>query len=211
MKHEWKKHEKEFYGTNNKPIIINIPKQNYITINGKGNPNYPDFAERIGVLMSIAYPIKMNFKKSNINNIQNTQIYPFTDYSVYPLEGLWQSNDSDITNKDAYEYTIMVRQPDFITQEMFDSALAQTKKKKPNPFLDEIKFVELTDGLSVQILHIGSYDNEPESFKLMDNFIKEQGYKRDNNKIHREIYLSDARKTNPEKLKTLLRYSICKI
>ncbi|RVU54206.1 GyrI-like domain-containing protein [Anaerosphaera multitolerans] len=209
MKHEWRKHEKELYSTKKKPTILTVPKQKYIMIKGKGNPNNEDFSRKIGVLMSIAYPIKMNYKRFCKNNLEIDEEFHCTDYTVYPLEGLWTKEKENSNNKDDFIYTIMVRQPDFISEEMFDEAIKTVKKKKPDDLLEEVSFGEIEDGLCVQMLHIGSYDSEDNTFKLMDELVKEGGYIRSDS-YHREIYLSDARRVESNKLKTILRYKIKK-
>ena len=175
-------------------------------IKGVGNPNNEDFSERVGVLYSLAYPIKFGFKALCKNN--KGSAYEYSDYSVYPLEGVWtSSNKDDPHDKDSYEYTIMIRQPDFITKEMFEAALALTAKKKPHPLLNEIVFDTMEDGKSVQMLHKGSFDDEPASFAKLDLFAGENSLER-LNQYHREIYLNDARKTTPEKRLTILRYQV---
>ncbi len=135
----------------------------------------------------------------------------YFEYTVYPLEGIWdlteEGKKSDILNKDELLYTIMIRQPDFVTNEVVAKAFEIVNKKKPHPLLKEVYFDEIEDGLSVQIMHKGSYDDEPASFEKMLNFINENGYER-KSMVHREIYLSDARKTEKDKLKTVLRYMI---
>ncbi len=152
MKYEWKKHERDFYGVRDKPQIITVPRRSFIMIKGVGNPNNEDFSERVGVLYSLAYPIKFGFKALCGNNKEQRALYEYNDYSVYPLEGVWtSSNKDDPHDKDSYEYTIMIRQPDFITKEMFEAALALTAKKKPHPLLNEIVFDTMEDGKSVQI------------------------------------------------------------
>ena len=213
MKYEWKKHEHNIYTNTNKPALITIPKQNYIMISGKGNPNGDDFAARIGVLMSLAYPIKMRHKANFNSDPEYASRFPYGDYTVFPLEGIWAASvipekDTPL-DKENLIYTIMVRQPDFVTRKMFDAAYAVVEKKKHHPLLKEVKFDRMEDGLCIQMLHIGSFDDEPESFALMDAYAKETGYERPDH-IHREIYLNDARKTAPEKLKTILRYRVKK-
>lgn len=207
MKHEWKKHEKELYTNVKKPTLITVPKQKFIMINGKGDPNQEDYAARIGILMSLAYPIKMRHKAYCKENPAAAASFFYEDYSVFPLEGIWTST-GDPLNKDNLVYTIMVRQPDFITEGMFAQALAVVAKKKPHPFLQEVKFDTIEDGLSVQMLHVGSYDDELISFAQMHNFIEENGLQRVDLACHREIYLSDPRKTSPERNKTILRYLV---
>ena len=196
MKHEWKKHERKLYGTGEKPVVITVPPQKYIMIDGRGDPNGEDFSQRVGVLYSLAYPIKMTFK---------TQ---FTDYTVYPLEGVWKTaNPDDLSDKNSFVYTIMIRQPDFITAEMFETAQLAVAKKKPHPLLTDIVFETVEDGMCVQALHRGSFDKETETFSKMDKFAAENNLAR-LNRSHREIYLNDARKTVPEKRMTILRYMV---
>ncbi|MBU5438074.1 GyrI-like domain-containing protein [Tissierella sp. MSJ-40] len=204
MKHEWRKHEKELYVPKDKPQLLTIPKQKFFAIKGKGNPNDVDFSDRIGVLYSLAYAVRMMSKNGFTPD-------GYFEYTVYPLEGIWdlteEGKKSDILNKDELLYTIMIRQPDFITNEVVEKAFEIANKKKPHPLLKEAYFDEMEDSLSVQIMHNGSYDNEPVSFQKMIDYINENGYIR-RCMFHREIYLSDARKTKKDKLKTVLRYMI---
>jgi len=207
MKHEWRKHERELYGVKEKPQIITVPRQNFIMITGAGNPNNEDFSERVGVLYSLAYPIKMRFK-AMCKNEGVASLYEYNDYTVYPLEGVWTtSNSDDLFDKDSFHYTIMIRQPDYITREMFDAAFAVVEKKKPHPLLKEVVFDTMEDGKSIQMLHVGPFDDEPTSFAKMDIFAKDNGLERVN-QSHREIYLKDARKTSPEKTQTILRIRV---
>lgn len=204
MMHEWKKQEKNLYLPKQVPEIITIPKQMFFMLNGKGNPNSNSFAEKIGVLYSLAYAVKMMPK-------QGYTPQGYFEYTIYPLEGLWdlteEGKKSETLNKDEFLYTIMIRQPDFVTKEVVDKAFETVRKKKPHPLLDSVIYDAIEDGLSVQMLHIGSYDNEPLSFKQMDDFIVKNDLERRSLK-HREIYLSDARKVEPDKLKTVLRYTV---
>ena len=204
MKHEWRKHETDLYMPKAKPTVVTIPKQPFITIKGKGNPNQADFSDRIRVLYSIAYAIKMMPKKGY------TPV-GYMEYTVYPLEGVWdlteEGRQSQVLNKDELLYTIMIRQPEFVTTEVFEKALNEVKKKKPHPLLDEVVFEEIEDGLSVQMLHVGPYDDELITFEKMKTFINEQNLTIVSLK-HREIYLSDFRKVTPDKLKTVLRYRV---
>ncbi|WP_277255362.1 GyrI-like domain-containing protein [Negativibacillus massiliensis] len=211
MKHEWKKHEKVLYGAKDSPGLVDIPAQNFIMIKGSGNPNDTDFSNRVSALYSLAYAIKMDYKATALKNIISNEIHDFT---VYPLEGIWMKKDDnmqlDTTNeliKDNLEYTIMIRQPDFITTEMVRAALERVKVKKPNPLYEEIFFDMIHDRKCVEILHIGSYDNEPVSFALMDKFVKENGLHRISD-WHREIYLNNANRAKTDKLKTILRYRV---
>jgi hypothetical protein len=133
----------------------------------------------------------------------------YYEYTVFPLEGVWDLIDKSISplDKSNFKYTIMIRQPDFLTAELFARFVEQVKMKKANPYLEKAIFSEMTDGMSCQIMHIGSYDHEPESFATMESFCEKNGYVR-TSKIHREIYLSDPRKTDVMKLKTVLRYPV---
>lgn len=203
MKYEWRKQEKNLYGVKQTPIIVEVPKQKFILIKGKGNPNEVDFSDRISALYSLAYAIKMLFK-SEMKNKTDSEI---TDFTVYPLEGLWKKVDGKELDKSKLEYTLMIKQPDFITQEIFTEALENVKKKKPNALYDEMSFREIEEGKSIQILHVGSYDDEPKSFEQMNEFVRKLNLTRIGD-FHREIYLSNKNRTSEEKQKTILRYSV---
>lgn len=204
MKYEWKKQEKDIYLPKDKPSLIEIPKAKYFCIKGKGNPNNEDFTNRIGVLYTMSYAVRMMPKNGYIPE-------GYYEYTVYPLEGLWdlteKGRNSRSLVKEELLYTIMIKQPEFVNEELFKKALEISKKKKPNKLLEEVYFDEIEDGLSVQILHIGPYDNEPESFNKMKKNIKENNLKI-KTLVHREIYLSDSRKIEKDKLKTVLRYRV---
>lgn len=207
MKHEWRKFEKELYGVKAKPIFLEVEEQQFITIKGKGNPNDQDFSNRVSALYALAYGIKMAYKQAMKTEQDDRAV---TDFAVYPLEGLWQqAKDAkeDTLEKDKLSYTIMIRQPEFITKELVAQALDRVKIKKPNSFYESISFESIKDGKCIQVLHIGSYDDEPQSFAKMDAFAKEHGLKRLSD-IHREIYLSNAQRTEKSKLKTILRYQV---
>lgn len=204
MKHQWRKHEKDLYMPKQKPELVSVPEQKFFMIEGKGNPNGVDFSNRIEVLYSLAYAVRMMPK-------QGYSPEGYFEYTVYPLEGLWDLTDRgrglDTLDKDELLYTIMIRQPDFVTEEVVDRAFERVRKKKPNPLLEEVSFSTIEDGLSVQMLHIGPYDEEPRSFEKMKEFIEENQLEIKTLR-HREIYLSDARKVEPAKLKTILRYMV---
>lgn len=204
MKFEWKKQEKDLYLPKDKPNLITAPKQKFFMISGKGNPNDEEFSEKIGVLYSLAYAVRMMPKQGYTPD-------GYFEYTVYPLEGIWdlteEGRQSDTLNKDELLYTIMIRQPDFVTQEVFDKAFENVRKKKNHPLLDTVTFETMEDGLSVQMMHVGSYDDEPQSFEQMKKFIKENDLEIVTLR-HREIYISDARKTEKSKLKTVLRYMV---
>jgi hypothetical protein len=210
MKYEYKKHEKELYGIKDKPSFITVPRQDFIMINGEGNPNNENFSEKIAVLYSLAYAIKMRYKKSYVDLNQTKQL-DYEDFTVFPLEGVWtSSNPNNPLDKDSFVYTIMIKQPDFITKEMFEAAYEEVKKKKPNVLLKDVYFETIEEHECVQILHLGSFDDEPASFDKMNAFAKDNKLERINY-FHREIYLSDARKTEPDKRRTILRYEVKKI
>jgi len=206
MKHEWKKKEKGIYLSKNKPEVIDIPEYTYLTIEGEGNPNSESFTEYIVALYALSYGIKMGPKKG-------IEVDGFFDYSVYPLEGVWDINENakktfdGTINKDDLVFKLMIRQPEFVSADFVDNIRTLTKAKKPHKFLDCVKFERIKEGNCIQMLHLGSYDNEPATFKLMEEFAEERGLKR-KSKVHREIYLSDARKVVPEKLKTVLRFKV---
>ena len=202
MKQEWKKSHKNLYGIKIEPVLLDVPAQQFIMIDGEGNPNAADFSERVGALYGLAYAVKMNYKKSAAGQAVD-------DFAVYPLEGIWRQKTSgaDKLDKDNLAYTIMIAQPDFITPEMWQDALAKTRIKKPNPLYEEVRFERMADGKSVSILHVGRFDDEPASFTKMDNFCQEHGLRRSSD-THREIYLNNANRTAPEKLKTILRYAV---
>ena len=199
---DYKKTYKNIYLPKTTPVIIEIPTIPYIMINGTGDPNGEEFAKATEALYSLSYAVKMSYKSKDVPE-------GYYEYTVFPLEGIWDLIDKSkpIKDKSNYKYTIMIRQPDFLTNELFERFLEQTKKKKPNLFLDRAEFGEMTEGLCCQMLHLGSYDDEPESFAKMQLYCEENGYIR-TNKTHREIYLSDPRKTEPPKLKTVLRFLV---
>ncbi|MDR2898720.1 MAG: GyrI-like domain-containing protein [Clostridiales bacterium] len=198
MKHEWKKNEKNLYLPKNKPEIITVPLQKFFAIKGKGNPNDSDFSEKIGVLYSLSYAVRMMPKSGFTPD-------GYFEYTVYPLEGIWDS--SDAADKNTFVYTIMVRQPEFVTEEVIERAFDSVNKKKPHHFLTEAHFLSMEDGLSVQMLHNGDYDNEPESFEKMRDFMDNNGLIR-RESSHREIYITNVSKVERDKLKTVLRYTV---
>ncbi|MFL0248189.1 GyrI-like domain-containing protein [Candidatus Clostridium stratigraminis] len=204
MKHEWKKEEKNLYMPKQKPELLTVPKQKFFMINGKGNPNSEEFAKRVAVLYSMAYAIRMMPK-------QGYTPEGYYEYTVYPLEGIWDLTEEGrklaALNKDELVYTIMIRQPDFVTREIVDRAFENVRKKKPHPLLDDVYFDTVEDGLSVQMLHVGPYDDEPQSFAVMKEFIIKNNLEITTLK-HREIYLSDVRKVESAKLRTVLRYMV---
>ncbi len=209
MAFDFKKEYKEFYMPKNKPEIVTVPKVNYIAVRGEGNPNEEDGAYKnaIGVLYAVAYTLKMSYKT-------DYKIEGFFEYVVPPLEGFWWQDGVDgldYGNKDTFKWISVIRLPDFITKKDFDWAVENAiKKKKIDCSLAE--FMTIDEGLCVQIMHNGSYDDEPASVALMDEYLAENGYENDinDNRLHHEIYLSDPRKTAPDKCKTVIRHPIRK-
>ena len=201
MKYEWKKNEKNLYGVKQKPQLIEIPSAYYIMIKGEGNPNESDFSNRVSALYSFAYGIKMLFKNMEKEELE------YSDFTVFPLEGIWEKSDDEEFDKNKLKYTIMIKQPYFITKEIFDLAFEKVKKKKPNELYDEVSFDCIESKKAIQILHIGSFDTEIESFEKLDNFANEMNLER-SEKLHTEIYLNNKNRTAEDKLKTILRYTV---
>lgn len=178
----------------------------FFTVQGEGNPNNPEFGEYISVLYALSYGVKMSPKQGFTPD-------NYFEYSIYPLEGLWdlkeeaRAKSMEFIDKDALVFNLMIRQPEFVTPEFAAEVIRRISKKKPHPLLAKVKFETITEGDCVQMLHIGSYDDEPASFARMEAYAEANGLKRQS-KIHREIYLSDARKTAPDKLRTILRFLV---
>lgn len=200
MKYEWRKVEKSLYGVKASPRVVEVPEQSFIMLDGTGNPNLPGFAEEVSALYALAYAIKMDYKKSQTN--QEIQ-----DFTVYPLEGIWQQKVQGELVKEELIYTIMIAQPSFISKEMVEEALEKVKVKKPNAHYEKIRFETVKEGKCLTMLHLGSFDSEPLSFAKMDAFCKENSLNR-RFPFHREIYLNNLNRTSPDKLKTILRYQV---
>ena len=210
MAFDFKKEYKEFYMPKNKPQIVTVPKANYVAVRGKGNPNDEGgaYQQAMSVLYSVAYTLKMSHKT-------DYKIEGFFEYVVPPLEGFWWQegiDGVDYTNKDAFQWISVIRLPDFITEKDFNWAV-ETAAKKKKLDCSSAEFLTIDEGLCVQIMHIGAYDNEPETVAVMDAFLEETGYVNDfsETRLHHEIYLSDPRRTAPEKLKTVIRHPIRKV
>lgn len=199
---DYKKDFKHLYVPKTKPEIIDVPEMPFFMIDGAGDPNGENFAKETEALYSLSYAVRMSYKTDEVPE----GYYPYT---VFPLEGVWDLLDRSkpATDKSNFKYTIMIRQADFLTDDWFKRFQERTMQKKQNPFLEKVRFETMADGLSCQMMHVGSFDDEPESFARMEAFCAEQGYAR-TSKIHREIYLSDPRKTEPAKLKTVLRFPV---
>lgn len=200
MKYEWRKAEKSLYGVKASPKVVDVPQQSFIMLDGTGNPNLPGFAEEVSALYALAYAIKMDYKKSHANR-------EIQDFTVYPLEGIWQQKEQGELVKEELIYTIMIAQPSFISKEMVKEALEKVKVKKPNSHYEKIRFETVKEGKCLTMLHLGSFDSEPLSFAKMDEFCKENSLNR-RSFFHREIYLNNLNRTSPDKLKTVLRYQV---
>ena len=210
MAFDFKKEYKEFYMPKKQPEIVEVPKANYIAVRGTGDPNEEGgaYKQAIGVLYAVAYTLKMSYKTEH-------KIAGFFEYVVPPLEGFWWQEGVDGINyadKAAFKWISVIRLPDFITREDFDWAV-ETASKKKKLDCSSVEFLTIEEGLCVQIMHIGSFDSEPESAALMDKYLAENGYASDfsESRLHHEIYLSDVRKSAPEKWKTVIRHPIKKI
>ena len=207
MAFDFKKEYKEFYMPKNKPEIVTVPGMNYIAVRGSGDPNREDgeYRQSIGLLYGIAFTIKMSRKSGH-------QLEGYFDYVVPPLEGFWWQDGVDgidYAHKEAFHWISVIRLPDFVTEEDFRWAAGEAEKKKKQDF-SGAEFLTVEEGLCVQCLHIGSYDDEPATVAMMHAFAGQQGYEPDltDRRLHHEIYLSDARKVAPEKRKTVIRHPI---
>ena len=207
MAFDFKKEYKEYYMPGNKPSIVTVPSMNYIAVRGHGDPNQEggDYKQSIGLLYGIAFTIKMSKKGDR-------QIEGYFDYVVPPLEGFWWQDDVDgidYEHKEDFNWISAIRLPDFVTKTDFDWAIEEATKKKKQDF-SKVEFLTYDEGLCVQCMHIGSYDDEPATVQMMHEYMEEQGYDLNitDQRLHHEIYLSDARKVAPEKLKTVIRHPI---
>lgn len=210
MPFDYKKEYKEFYLPKALPQIVEIPPMNYAAVRGKGDPNKAEsgYKDAIGLLYAVSYTIKMSYKGPHTMS-------GFFEYVVPPLEGFWEQkgvNGIDYSDKDSFNWISVIRLPDFVTEEEFRWAVKEAEQKKKID-CSAVEFLTVNEGLCVQIMHFGSYDSEPESVSKMENFLAENGFETDfsENRLHHEIYLSDPRKTSPEKCKTVIRHPIKKI
>ncbi len=210
MAFDFKKEYKEFYMPKNKPEIVTVPRANYIAVRGQGDPNEENgaYQKALGVLYAVAYTLKMSYKTDH-------KIEGFYEYVVPPLEGFWWQEGTagvDDTDKSAFHWISVIRLPDFITKADFDWAVGTaTKKKKLD--CSAAEYLTIDEGLCVQIMHLGPFDDEPATVALMDAYLEQNGYVNDlsEHRLHHEIYLSDARKVAPEKWKTVIRHPIQKL
>ncbi|MBQ1770378.1 MAG: GyrI-like domain-containing protein, partial [Clostridia bacterium] len=209
MAFDFKKEYKEFYLPANKPGIVAVPSMNYIAVRGKGDPNEENgaYKQSIGLLYGIAYTIKMSRKGDH-------QIDGYFDYVVPPLEGFWWQDGLsgiDYAHKENFRWISVIRLPDFVTEADFEWAVAEAERKKKEDF-SRAEFWTYEEGLCVQCMHLGSYDDEPMTVARMHAYMEQEGYALDitDQRMHHEIYLSDARKVEPEKLKTVIRHPVRK-
>ena len=210
MAFDYKKEYKEFYMPKNKPRIVEVPKMNYIAVRGKGNPNDEngEYKKSIELLYGIAFTIKMSYKG-------NYKIEGYFEYVVPPLEGFWWQEGIegiDYSKKDKFEFISVIRLPDFVTKKDFEWAVKEATEKKKKDY-SKVEFLTIDEGMCVQCMHIGSYDNEPKTVELMHQYMQENSYELDitNNRLHHEIYLSDPRRCDQTKLKTVIRHPIKKV
>lgn len=212
MKYEWRKKDKSLYLPKPTPTIIEIPKMQFLTIKGKGNPNSESFSKCVTALYALSYAIRMSPKKG-------IELPGYFEYTVFPLEGVWDLDDEGrksfaegipITELKHYlTYEVMIRQPDFVTKEIIESLREDVYKKKKLQEINQVVLKVIDEGQSCQMCHIGSYDDEPTSFKQMEEYVLQEGYIR-SSKTHREIYITDPSKVTTEKLKTTIRFKIKK-
>lgn len=207
MTFDYKKEYKEFYMPKTKPSIVTVPQMNYIAVRGKGNPNDEngEYKASIGLLYGIAFTIKMSYKGDH-------KIDGYFEYVVPPLEGFWWQEGVqgiDYSRKEDFRFISVIRLPDFVTKADFDWAVAEATRKKKTDF-SQVEFFSYDEGECVQCMHIGSYDNEPATVAMMHDFAEQNGYEVDitETRYHHEIYLSDPRRCDVSKLKTVVRHPI---
>ncbi len=207
MKYEWRKKDKHLYLPKNEPTIVDVPTMQYLTVTGEGNPNSDGFAECVGALYTLSYGIKMLPKSGYTPE-------GYFDYTVFPLEGVWSLNERGVGMylegtpslklKDYFTYEVMIRQPDFVDIELLEMVKERALIKKKNPRIKDVRLEMMAEGKAVQMMHLGSYDDEPASFDRMEQYTATHGLKRVG-RNHKEIYLTDPGKVAQDKLKTTIR------
>ena len=212
MKYDYKKQEKTLYGAKTTPCVLEIPAQNFITLTGIGNPNEEIFSHKVSALFSLAYALKMAYKKSQLLQKDKNTGENIDDYAVYPLEGIWgkkqaAGHEQAKLDKDELHYKIMICQPHFIGREHIESTKESRIKKKKLDYLTDIDFETMQEGKCVQMLHKGAFDDEPKTFAIMDSYCLAHHLTRIDT-IHTEIYLSNPHRTAPCNFKTILRYRV---
>ncbi len=210
MAFDFKKEMKEYYLPKNKPEIVTVQKTNYIAVRGKGNPNEVGgaYQQAISVLYAVAYTLKMSYKS-------DYKMDGFFEYVVPPLEGFWWQDGVDgidYSDKSTFNWISVIRLPDFVNEKDIEWA-KETAAKKKKIDCSSAEFLTVDEGICVQIMHVGSFDDEPKTVEIMDRFLAQNGYENDmgGGRLHHEIYLSDARRVAPEKWKTVIRHPIKKI
>lgn len=209
MAFDFKKEYKDLYLPGKKPAIIDVPEMAFFTVEGKGDPNTSSaYKNAMEILYGLSYTVKMS-------KMTGDTPAGYFDYVVPPLEGLWwrENGDADVfeaADKESFCWISMIRQPDFVNEEVFLWAKEQLLKKKPGLDFSRTRFLRWKEGLCAQIMHIGSYDDESISVAVLHNYMEEQGVVSDKSRRHHEIYLGDPRKTAPERLKTVIRLPIQK-
>lgn len=206
MKYEWRKKDKEIYLPKQIPTIYNDTEKAYIKVQGEGHPDSDLFRLNVEILYALSYSLRMMPKSGYTPQ-------DYYEYTVFPLEGIWDLDEEgrklDYLDKNHFVYQLMIRQPDFVTREVFQRAVESVRAKKKHLPVDTATLESISDGLCVQMMHHGTYDKEPETFSVMEKYCEEQGLMRIE-KTHREIYITDVRRTAPEKLKTVLRFKVSK-
>lgn len=210
-KFDYKKEYKDLYQPKTKPSIIDVPEMLFIAVDGEGDPNVcPDYKSALEILYGLSFTIKMS-------KMNGTQPEGYFEYVVPPLEGLWYADEVNfdglnVTDKSKFKWISIIRQPEFVTEEVFENAKTALQKKKPAIDLSKARLMKMTEGLCVQIMHKGAYDDEPESILKMRRYAEDNGYTEDISaeRLHHEIYLSDPRRCSPENLKTVIRHPVRK-
>jgi hypothetical protein len=210
MKSDWKKTDKAFYLPGTEPVLVAIPSFRFFSLRGQGNPNSSAFQEYVSVLYSLSYAVRMSYKLPDAPE-------GYTEYTVFPLEGVWDVSETakaaaaaDVhaaLDKDQLVFRLMMRQPGFVSPEFARLMVERVSRKKPHALLDSVEFGEFEEGPCIQMMHLGSFDDEPASFERMEAFCAANSLTR-KSKLHREIYLSDPRNTEPAKLRTVLRFQV---
>jgi len=210
MKYEWRKKDKELYLPKTTPTLITVPPISYLVIHGEGNPNSGAFQDAVSTLYSLSYGIKMAPRKGLL-------IDGYFDYTVFPLEGVWDLNehgrkmfDDGVPIGRLYDhfvFDVMIRQPAFVSEELLQTIVDLKRKSDDNPWFEQAKLVTIDEGECCQIMHVGPYADEPSSFAKIDDYLDSLDMKRSSH-VHREIYTTDPTRTEPARLKTVLRVQV---
>lgn len=208
---DYKKEYKDLYQPKDKPSLIEVPEMIFIAVDGAGDPNVsPEYKAAMELLYGLSFTIKMS-------KMDGSQPEGYFEYVVPPLEGLWYSDGvsfdgMNVTDKSRFKWVSMIRQPEFVTEQVFEAAREKLAKKKPDLDISKARLMKYTEGLCVQIMHKGSYDDEPHSIEMIKKFAAENGLREDfsEDRLHHEIYLSDPRRCAPERLRTVIRHPVSK-